>query len=101
MGATRSPPAVLTPAGPLADIAALWSGQALYDPGKVQAPTLLVRGEWDTLCTDGEAQRLLSGLAAPIRQDVKIPRATHLMHLEQQRCALHATVNRFLEEVTA
>jgi alpha-beta hydrolase superfamily lysophospholipase len=99
--ATRSPPAVLTPAGPLADIAALWSGQALYDPAKVRAPTLLVRGEWDTLCTDGDAGRLLSALAAPIRQDAKIPRATHLMHLEQQCSQLHAAVNRFLEEVSA
>lgn len=97
----REPPAVLTPAGPLADIAALWSGTLLYDPGRITVPTLLVRGEWDSLCTDADAQRLLASLAATIRRDVKIPRATHLMHLEQARPQLHEAVNQFLEEVLA
>ena len=96
---TRQPPAVLTPCGPLADIAALWSGAALYDPARVQAPTLLVRGEWDSLCTDADADRLLASLGAPVRRDVKIPRATHLMHLEQQRLALYQAVNRFLDDL--
>lgn len=97
--ATRMPPSVTTPAGPLADVAALWSGIALLDPAKVVAPTLVVRGEWDSACTDADAQRLLHGLGAAVREDVKVPRATHLMHLEQQRATLHAQVNRFLLEV--
>jgi alpha-beta hydrolase superfamily lysophospholipase len=97
----REPPAVLTPAGPVADIACLWSGHELYDPARIKAPTLLVRGEWDSLCTDADASGLLSSLATRIRHDVKIPRATHLMHLEQQRAQLHLSVNRFLKEITA
>lgn len=98
---TRSPPAVLVPSGPVADIAALWSGRALYDAGRISAPTLLVRGEWDSLCTDADADRLLSTLAAAIKQDAKIPSATHLMHLEEQRTQLYETVNRFLGDVLA
>lgn len=97
----RQPPSVLVPSGPLADIAALWNGHALYDPARITAPTLLVRGEWDSLCTDADAQYLLAALGAAIRQDARIARATHLMHLEQQRTALYATVQRFLEEVPA
>lgn len=94
---TRVPPSVAVPSGPLADIGALWSGQELYDPSLVVAPTLLARGEWDSLCTDADAQRLLSALGAALREDAKIERATHLMHLELQRTLLHDRVNRFLE----
>ena len=95
--AERVPPSVATPYGPLADIGALWSGEELYDPSLVVAPTLLARGEWDSLCTDADAQRLLSALGAALKEDVKIERATHLMHLELQRTVLHDRVNRFLE----
>jgi pimeloyl-ACP methyl ester carboxylesterase len=95
--AQRVPPSVITPTGPLADIGALWSGEELYDPSLVVAPTLLARGEWDSLCTDADAQRLLSALGAAVKEDAKIERATHLMHLELQRTVLHDRVNRFLE----
>lgn len=95
--AERVPPSVSTPAGPLADIGAMLSGQELYDPSLVVAPTLLARGEWDSLCTDADAQRLLSALGAAVKEDAKIERATHLMHLELQRTVLHDRVNRFLE----
>jgi pimeloyl-ACP methyl ester carboxylesterase len=97
--ATRTPPAVLTPYGPIADILVLWAGQPLYDPARMKSPTLLVRGEWDSACTDTDAQRLLSGLSIPTKRDVKIARATHLMHLEEQRAELHAVVNGFLQEL--
>lgn len=98
--ASRWPASVMTPAGPLADVARLWSGEALYDAAKITAPTLLVRGAWDSSCTDSDARHLLAGLTrARTAVDVKLPRATHLMHLEQQRSALHAQVNRFLLQV--
>jgi len=38
----------------------------------------------------------MAALRSADKTDVKIERATHLMHLEQQRGALHAEVNRFL-----
>ena len=92
----RQPPSVRTPAGPLADVAALWSGQALVDLRRVRLPTLIVRGAWDTSCDDRDAAMLMRQLGAPLKRDVVIPRATHLMHLESGRQALHATVNQFL-----
>lgn len=97
--ATRSPPSVMTPCGPLADLAALWSGHAWYDPARIVAPTLLVRGEWDSVCNDDDAALLMSQLGATLRRDLKIARATHLMHLESQRAELHTQVNRFLLQV--
>ena len=94
---TRLPPSVAVPSGPLADIGAMWSGQELYDPSLIAAPTLLARGEWDSLCADADAQRLLSALGAAVKEDLVIERATHLMHLELQRSVLHDRVNRFLQ----
>jgi pimeloyl-ACP methyl ester carboxylesterase len=95
--ADRVPPSVVTPYGPAADIAAAWSGRALYDPSLVAAPALLVRGEWDSVCADADASRLLQGLGSDDKADVRIERATHLMHLESQRVALYDRVNAFLQ----
>ncbi|MED5618201.1 alpha/beta hydrolase [Ideonella sp. BN130291] len=92
----RRPLAVRVPDGPSAEIERLWAGHWVYEPGGVQAPTLLVRGAWDSLCNDDDAARLLAALGSRDKADVCIPRATHLMHLEQQRSRLHAEVNAFL-----
>jgi len=94
---THSPPAVKTPGGPSADILASWSGALPYEPAAIRAPTLLVRGEWDRLCTDGDAQWLRSALSDTVAlRDVKIPRATHLMHLEESRFDLYCATRDFL-----
>lgn len=95
---TRSPPSVKTPNGPLADIMAAWSGHLGYDPARVAAPVAVIRGAWDSLCTDADAAWLAAALAATTMADVKVPNATHLMHLETGRGALHAASIKFLSE---
>ena len=98
--ASRTPPAVQVPAGPMADIDALWSGESLVDAVRVRTPTLLVRGEWDSVCDDRDAARLLAVLAgAPARERV-LAKGTHLMHLETGRTELQRAVNDFLLEHT-
>lgn len=93
----RTPPSVRTPSGPRADIFAAWSGELAYQPMQVRAPTLVVRGEWDSLCTDSDAQSLLDAMtAAPLTRDVKISSGTHLMHLESSRFELYRETTRFL-----
>ncbi|MBS0437715.1 MAG: alpha/beta fold hydrolase [Proteobacteria bacterium] len=92
----REPPAVRVPTGPLVDIADTWRGTAPYDASALTLPCLVVRGEWDSLCTDADAQRLLGALRNG--RDHKIARGTHLMHLEESRTALHEVTNRFLLE---
>ncbi|GJI94660.1 hypothetical protein RugamoR57_13780 [Duganella caerulea] len=94
--ATRTPPAVLTPSGPQADVRALWSGQALYDPARIRLPTLLVRGKWDSVCSEADAVNLLAALGSGIKRCETFPRATHLMHLESSRGLLYNAVNDFL-----
>lgn len=94
---TREPPAVEVPGGPAADIAAAWQGELAYDPARITVPTLLVRGEWDSLCKDADARFLLDGVSSDVKHDVVIPKATHLMHLERRRFDLWKVVAEFLK----
>lgn len=95
---TRSPASVKVPNGMLADIMAAWNGRLAYDPGTIRSPAAIVRGEWDSLCTDADAQWLFDALTqSPVKRDVKISHATHLMHLEKGRFALYRETLTFLE----
>jgi pimeloyl-ACP methyl ester carboxylesterase len=94
---SRTPPSVKTPNGPLADIMAAWSGSLAYDPSRIRSPVAIIRGEWDSLCTEADAAWLLAALtSAPETKDTKIASGTHLMHLEQSRGELHRASADFL-----
>lgn len=93
---TRSPASVKVPSGAFQDIFDAWAGQLAYDPGLVRAPVAIIRGEWDSYCTDADARWLFDGLASAIKRDVKISRGTHLMHLEAMRYALYRESIAFL-----
>jgi len=94
---SRSPASVQTPSGPWQDIADAWAGRLAYDPGLIRAPVAIIRGEWDSLATDADARWLFDALPpSPLRRDVKIARATHLMHLEENRYALYREAETFL-----
>ncbi len=94
---TRTPASVRTPAGPWQDIACASQGELAYDPGLIRAPVAIIRGEWDSLATDEGSRWLFNALkASPARRDVKIARATHLMHLEENRYALYRETEGFL-----
>jgi hypothetical protein len=85
------------PSGAFQDIYDAWAGELAYDPGKIRAPVAIIRGEWDDMCTDGDACWLFDALSAsPLRRDIKISRATHLMHLEENRFALYREAAAFL-----
>lgn len=95
---TRSPAAVKTPSGAFQDIYDAWAGELAYEPALIRAPIAIIRGEWDGMCTDADAQWLFDALtASPRRRDIKISRATHLMHLEENRFALYREAECFLE----
>jgi pimeloyl-ACP methyl ester carboxylesterase len=94
----RDPPAVKIPTGPLTDILRAWHGDLAYDPGLVRAPVAIIRGEWDGLIPDEDARWLFDAFAAaPVKRDIKIGRATHLMHLEAMRYALYRESVAFLK----
>ncbi len=93
----QTPAGVRTPAGPWFDIASAHHGDLAYDPAGVRAPVAIIRGEWDSLCTDADAHWLMSAFrSSPLRRDVKIGRGTHLMHLEAGRYALYRESEAFL-----
>src|SRR5262245_4429780 len=86
----REPAGVKTPTGPFNDILHAWHGRLAYDPGSVQASVAIIRGEWDGLIPDEDARWLFDAFAAsPDKRDIKISRATHLMHFEAMRFALY------------
>jgi pimeloyl-ACP methyl ester carboxylesterase len=93
-----SGPAVKIPTGPQADILAAWSGGFPYDPEKITAPVLVVRGAWDSLMKDADAATLLGRFSSRDKRDVKVSKGTHLMHLEHSREGLFAAAGQFLDE---
>lgn len=95
---TRLPAAVKVPSGAFQDIYDAFSGELAYDPELVRSPVAIIRGEWDSLCTDDDARWLFDHFtSSPVRRDVKIGRATHLMHLEENRYALYREAETFLK----
>jgi pimeloyl-ACP methyl ester carboxylesterase len=86
---SRTPAAVKVPNGPTAEIERAHNGRLGYDPSLVQAPIAIVRGAWDHLVTDHDAHGLFEAFVrSPIKRDIKIGRATHLLHLETARLAV-------------
>jgi pimeloyl-ACP methyl ester carboxylesterase len=93
----RTPAAAKVPSGAFQDVYDAWAGELAYDPSLVRAPVAIIRGEWDGMCTDQDARWLFAALAgSPARRDIKISRATHLMHLESGRYALYRETEAFL-----
>jgi pimeloyl-ACP methyl ester carboxylesterase len=85
----RDPAGVKTPLGPFSEIIKAWHGQLAYDPSQLRSPVAIIRGEWDGLMRDGDADWLFNAFTkAPAKRDIKIGRGTHLMHLEAMRPAL-------------
>src|ERR1035438_6806778 len=96
----RTPAAVKTPNGPFIEILRAWHGALAYDPSLVRTPVAIIRGAWDGLVSDQDARWLFDAFSrSTIKRDIKIGRATHLMHLEIMRLALwHESVDFLLGE---
>ncbi len=95
---THFPESVKVPSGPVQEIAEAQAGHLAYDPSLIKAPVAIIRGEWDHLVTDADACWLFEALkSSPLKRDVQINRATHLMHLESSRYALYREAQQFLD----
>ncbi len=94
----RDPVGVKIPTGPFSDILRAWHGELAYEPALVEAPVAIIRGEWDGVVPDDDARWLFDAFrASPVKRDIKIGRATHLMHLEAMRHALYRESIAFLQ----
>jgi pimeloyl-ACP methyl ester carboxylesterase len=95
---TRTPPAVQVPLGPGQEIQEAWAGSLAYDPALIESPVAIIRGAWDSLCTDADAAWLFESFRhSPLKRDIKLSRGGHLMHLEEGRFALYDATRNFLE----
>lgn len=83
----------------VADGAECWgANKAICDPGRMSAPTLIIRVEWDELTPLSQSQALFALLRnAPVRHLVEIPRATHFVQVETGRDVLFREVQSFLD----
>lgn len=99
-GAQASPPVVRSPNGVLQDFKELWAaGHPTYDPAQIQAPTLLVVGEWDAITPPLMAQQLYGKLVnAKDRRLVLLSEGTHFIVIEKHRLRLMREVQNFLDE---
>lgn len=91
----RTPNSVRVPSGPGFDAEDAWRGRLAYDPSEIRVPTFIVYGEWDEVTRDADAAWLANAIG---RSDVrvrKLPRGTHVMHLESNRESLYSAVDDF------
>lgn len=93
----RTPRSVKVPGGPGADIGASRMGVEIVSTRRIRQPTLIVRGEWDHVCTDADAGRLFDALTdTSDKRDLKISGGNHWLHLQPRRMALWEGVRSFL-----
>jgi pimeloyl-ACP methyl ester carboxylesterase len=94
----RTPRSARVPAGPNVDFNDAWNGHFPYDPAIIRTPTLIVRGEWDSVTRDADADWLVKSMknVPGGAHDLKLPRGAHRMHLEDNRQALFDAVGEFL-----
>ena len=88
------------PNGVVQDGQEFWSaGKAMYDPGRITSPVLLVLGEWDRDTPPYMAQTLFPLLInAQWKRFAMLSEGTHTIVMEKNRMLLLRTVQQFLEE---
>ncbi|MFC4479857.1 alpha/beta hydrolase [Flavobacterium chungangensis] len=85
------------PSGPSADVSDLLHNNPYYDPKKITAKTLVIRGEWDLYPNNSDAEGLFLSLEnAASKKYVVIQKGTHVMHLEKSRNELYNETLIFL-----
>lgn len=88
LSATQAPRAFRSPNGSVADLFEAFSGRPVFAAGRIQVPTLLLRGEADTTASDADARQLLGRLACR-RKDYRIvPAGSHFQCLERSMPAI-------------
>jgi pimeloyl-ACP methyl ester carboxylesterase len=98
--ATQDPPALRAPNGVFLDFQRYWgAGKPTYDPGKIEAPTLMIQAEWDQDTPPARSQGLFPQLTnAAWKEYVLIGEGTHTVVMEKNRMLLFQAVQTFLEE---
>ncbi|MFC0777371.1 alpha/beta fold hydrolase [Flavobacterium sp. HJSW_4] len=87
------------PSGPSADVEDLLHNNPYYDPKKITAQTMIIRGEWDKYPNNNDAEGLFLSLEnAKSKKYVVIQKGTHVMQLEKSRIDLYNETLHFFND---
>jgi pimeloyl-ACP methyl ester carboxylesterase len=98
--AKHNPPMLRAPNGVMEDSANTYgAGKALYDPGKIAVPTLLLHAEWDADLPSYQAQNYFAQLKnAPYKRLIELSEGTHTVMMEKNRMQFFHELMGFLDE---
>ena len=96
LAGSRQPPAFRCPNGAFADLIEVFNGRPLYDPGTIEAPVLLVRGERDTTSTASDMRRLEAAIGSAEKSCLEIPDGSHFLCIEKNHMNLHRAITAYL-----
>ena len=75
------------------------AGKALYDPGKITVPTLLLHAEWDADLPSYLAQGYFAQLKnTPYKRLIELSEGTHTVMMEKNRMQFFHELMGFLDE---
>jgi pimeloyl-ACP methyl ester carboxylesterase len=96
----QNPPMLRAPNGVAEDGANYWSaGKALYDPGKITVPTLILHAEWDADLPSYLAQGYFAQLKnTPYKRLIELSEGTHTVMMEKNRMQFFRELMGFLDE---
>jgi pimeloyl-ACP methyl ester carboxylesterase len=96
----QNPPMLRAPNGVMEDSANTWgAGKALYDPGKITVPTLLLHAEWDADLPSYQAQGYFAQLKnTPYKRLIELSEGTHTVMMEKNRMQFFHELMGFLDE---
>jgi pimeloyl-ACP methyl ester carboxylesterase len=96
----HSPPMLRAPNGVFEDGQNYWNaGKALYDPGKITVPTLILHAEWDADLPSYLAQNYFKQLThAPYKRLIELSEGTHTVMMEKNRMQFFHELIGFLDE---
>jgi len=100
VGSKQTPPVLRAPNGILQDLRNYWAaGKALYDPGNIRVPTLLIHAEWDVELPSDQSHAYFAKLTnAPYKRFVEIGEGTHQIMMEKNRMQFFREIMNFLGE---
>jgi len=96
----HNPPMLRATNGVAQDSLNYWSaGKALYDPGKITVPTLLLHAEWDADLPSYLAQGYFAQLKnTPYKRLIELSQGTHTVMMEKNRMQFFRELMGFLDE---
>jgi pimeloyl-ACP methyl ester carboxylesterase len=96
LAGSHHPPAFRCPNGAFADLIEVFNGRPLYDPGTMEAPVLLVRGEGDTTSTASDMRRLEAAIGSAAKICLEIPDGSHFLCIEKNHMNLYRAITAYL-----